>query len=680
MKKILLIVFGSVLGCGLIAQTIHKSTFKPINNVIDTHYKLNQNTGAVRTPEAAGDTVWVEDFGGGIPAGWTLSGANTADCPWKYTTVGSVGFFNGGNYPAAAPAMNSATAANGFLICDPDSANQNLYGQPSGSNYQYLDSYITTSAIDLTGQPSVRLEFEHSFRYNNSPDLEVSVSTDGLNWTDYTAQGNIAANQGSPDPVTFSMDVSSIIGGSATAYIKIGWSARVYYWMVDDIRLTVPPANDLVFKGNYYQTQRDTGTAQYYTRLPLSQAVLETIQFSANVENTGSAMQPNTKFTNGITTPAGFTQYTSNTLNTASGVTDSLIIANTFGFNDGVGMYSFSYATSSDSVDSNPNDNVLDTVTVEVTDSTYSRDRNAAGNFWYGAGSSFEIGPLFDVLDTVKATSVSIAVGENSVAGEAISIYIYDGSLTVPIASREFIILDSASIGSLVTYAIPEVLLLPGQYIVTYKTYSDQVFFRVSEFTSDPQTIFVDVSSSGTFGWTTSSPVVRLNVSDNLWVCDLSATALQTGNNTAVANATGGTAPFNYAWSNGTFASTATGLTSGASPGFEHTVTITDDSACISSATVNIVTGIIESGIDGDISLYPNPNNGDFQLDLANVVNGIYTISVKNIIGQNVYQNVINVMGNYNANVKLANMQNGIYFLEISNEDGDSSVIRFIVE
>ncbi|NEQ49464.1 MAG: hypothetical protein F6K11_04920, partial [Leptolyngbya sp. SIO3F4] len=41
------------------------------------------------------DTIWYEDFGNGFPAGWTLSGANSGDCPWVYSTDGSWGFWNG---------------------------------------------------------------------------------------------------------------------------------------------------------------------------------------------------------------------------------------------------------------------------------------------------------------------------------------------------------------------------------------------------------------------------------------------------------------------------------------------------------------------------------------------------------------------------------------------------------
>ena len=42
--------------------------------------------------------------------------------------------------------------------------------------YQYLNSYFTTSAISTLGYNNVSLEFEHSFRFNNSINLEVMIS------------------------------------------------------------------------------------------------------------------------------------------------------------------------------------------------------------------------------------------------------------------------------------------------------------------------------------------------------------------------------------------------------------------------------------------------------------------------------------------------------------------------
>jgi hypothetical protein len=200
--------------------------------------------------------------------------------------------------------------------------------------------------------------------------------------------------------------------------------------------------------------------------------------------------------------------------------------------------------------------------------------------------------------------------------------------------------------------------------------------FRRSSFSSDPLTCFVDVDGSGTFGWTTAMPVVRLNVSTNLHVCDLEATAFQTANNAAMATYTGGIGNVSFLWSNGA----TTAAISGVASEMDYTVTVTDDTACTSSANVRVITGLIETGIEGSVSVYPNPNNGDFQLNLENVFAGTYTIAVRNILGQTVYQNVVNVNGNYNGLISISNLESGIYFIDLSNTNGEKSIIKFIVE
>ena len=180
MKRILLLT--TILLTGVIFA---QDNFEDCNNTS----KIIKND--FRSDKSA-VVIWEEDFGGGFPSGWSSysnntgagnSGSlpgNTAECPWKYTTVGSWGYWNTNQGQSAAPPINSTTSSNGFLISDIDSANHWNAGQPSGNTYYYLESYFTTSAIDLTGFPNVSLEFEHSFRFNNSINLEVSISTDSL--------------------------------------------------------------------------------------------------------------------------------------------------------------------------------------------------------------------------------------------------------------------------------------------------------------------------------------------------------------------------------------------------------------------------------------------------------------------------------------------------------------------
>ena len=678
MRKKILFVFGVLLGTSLMAQNHQISPNNLVGEEIES--LVNSRSGvntknSFRAQRAKGDVVWLEDFSNGMPNDWVLGGADKDDCPWKFSKEGSKGPHNGNFYPDAAPGIRSETAANGFLICDVDSANNALYGS-STSKYKKLESYFTTSAIDLTNTPLVRLEFEQFFWFVDPTELTVSVSTDGISWEDYTARGNVLSNKLSGNPATFSVDVSSVIGGASTAYIRIGWATYAFFWIIDDLRLVAAPKNDLTLNSTYYETLEDDEVLTYYSKIPLSQAVKDTIKFNGVINNTGLLEQPNTKLENIITGPSGIANnFSSDAINLSPATIDTLSISTPFTFTEGKGNYSFVLSTKSDSVDHTPLDNILETVFVEVTDSTYARDRGALGNHTFGPGTSFEIGPIFNIYDTVKATSVSIEVGDESVVGEPISIYIYDQSRTM-IAFREFVNLTENAVANLTTYSIPEVVLIPGKYLVTYKTYSDRVTTKRSNFSADPLTVFGRISGTEEWLFTRNVPVVRLNVSNDLLICNLQVDAFQSGSNSALATATNGTEPYTYLWSNSENTALASTLVSGQT----HTVTVTDANGCEVIADVDITTGITEVEIEGDITLYPNPNNGEFQLGLSNVESGIYNISVKNIVGQVVYQNQINVSTNYNENIKVPNILRGVYFMEVLNNKGKSRTIKFIVK
>ncbi|SVC14276.1 uncharacterized protein METZ01_LOCUS267130, partial [marine metagenome] len=214
--------------------------------------------------------IWSEDFGNGFPSGWSSysnnSAGGVATSPWKHSFQGSWGYWNANQGQSASAPINSTTASNGFLISDPDSANHWNYGQPSGSTYEYMESYFTTSAIDLSNYPNVSLEFEQLFRFNNSVALKVSVSTDSLMWTDYNVQGNATNNTQSPDPQYISLNISAIAGNSPTVYIRIGWEARVYYWMIDDMQIVETPDHKLkLTETNYggWETNSPTTTNSF---------------------------------------------------------------------------------------------------------------------------------------------------------------------------------------------------------------------------------------------------------------------------------------------------------------------------------------------------------------------------------------------------------------------------------
>ena len=657
---------------------------------------------------AAQGTVWFsETFGMGLAGdgtngAWTTNGtvANATpdpDAVWEYrgpsttpdNTIGSRGQWSGTQDPVASP-----TAANGFFIFDSDYLDTKGTGAGNGDAITPHKSWLISPTFSTVGSNSVTINFTTYFRRFQGT-CYVLLSTDnGSTWGDSVVvfDADWAVNDASATDLVIN-EAIPFLENQATAKIAFFFDGETesnvngsgyYFAMVDDVVLSDLADNDLVIGNVNYQSGYDTAWNAYYSQVPAVFASYDSVQFSGWATNQGGVAQENVKFNN-VVSYNGAMQTTMSSpagLNQAVGASDSLVADGWFKFDQGVGEYSWAYSVSSDSTDDVPSNNMKDTVFVSLTDSTYARDAGATGNFWYGAGNTYEIGVSFDVYETVQATSVSVAVGASSTAGSSISVYIYDLStdLSTPLTSSEFHVLDAATVGDLVSYEVPGVLLTPGTYLVTYKTYTDDVYFRVSDYDGNQGMAYVDQNGAAAWGWTTSIPAVRLNVSTDLYVCDLMATAVQTGNNSALVSYTGTAGGETILWDNGETTAAVTNLTSAVGVGMPHTVTVTDDSNCVSTATVNIVSGLVEAGIEGDVSISPNPNNGNFQLNLENVAAGKYTLLVKNSIGQEVYNNVVSVNGNYNGTVSLSNLESGFYFMDITNAKGEKSVINFIVK
>ena len=255
--------------------------------------------------------IWEEDFSNGFPQDWSRYTSNTQGgisiCDWKHSYVGSWGYWNTNQGTSAAAAINSTTAANGFLISDTDSANHHTYGQPSGTTYQYIESSFTTSAIDLSLYPAVSLEFEHLFRYNNFGNSSfvpptVSVSSDSINWTSYLVNNGVANNTQSADPTYEMINITAVAGGQSTVYLRFEWTSRCYYWMIDDIRLIETPPNvvtmqDEVIGGywldytNYSGNGLNVMVGLDYAVTPLSQLANHPYAIEALFINEGGASQ-----------------------------------------------------------------------------------------------------------------------------------------------------------------------------------------------------------------------------------------------------------------------------------------------------------------------------------------------------------------------------------------------------
>jgi hypothetical protein len=78
-----------------------------------------------------------------------------------------------------------------------------------------------------------------------------------------------------------------------------------------------------------------------------------------------------------------------------------------------------------------------------------------------------------------------------------------------------------------------------------------------------------------------------------------------------------------------------------------------------------IVTGIDENLVNADVVLYPNPNNGNFTVNIPVEVQNAYQVEVVNMTGQVVYREAGLSTPIWNVNMPQAD---GIYVVRIIGE------------
>ena len=95
----------------------------------------------------------------------------------------------------------------------------------------------------------------------------------------------------------------------------------------------------------------------------------------------------------------------------------------------------------------------------------------------------------------------------------------------------------------------------------------------------------------------------------------------------------------------------------------------------VCETTVTLL-GLNEFDLDS-FSVYPNPNNGEFNVKLNSSSGNKINISVYDIRGRRVFDNIYNNSSNFNKVVNLNNGQSGIYILKV--DDGERSGTKKII-
>ena len=134
-------------------------------------------------------------------------------------------------------------------------------------------------------------------------------------------------------------------------------------------------------------------------------------------------------------------------------------------------------------------------------------------------------------------------------------------------------------------------------------------------------------------------------------------------------NATGGALPYTYIWNNGETTQTITNLCKA-----PYKVTVTDANGC-QTANDNIVIPFCKSSVPVNkfsseiISLYPNPASTEIKININDIIEESFEVSIINVVGKTVSQLSNSNLNSNNIKIDVSNFEEGIYYIRIKYKE-----------
>ena len=333
-------------------------------------------------------------------------------------------------------AMASSTASDGFAVF-------NGIQYLLSANVDFQDAAIELNdTLDLSNYPSVTLEFEQMYRAFNYDKTFVELSTDfGSTWTSIELNDQVTTNDPAIQELV-GINISSYVGGQQGVKIRFRWTSDSdddsfgsgYAWLIDDLKVTVPPENDIQNVSSWIFGENSGGAE--YGRTPISQ--LEQNYFiGSSVYNYGSIDQTNVVSNGNFSGP---TTITSSTTGSIIQSDSTKVIESLNPVNFSVGNYTGSVTVTSmgDTLGSGNFDDNTYLRNFEITNDIYSLDGlgnhpadyeaigSLGSNSWADASDGLVCGTFYPIRQEEILNSVRAYITGSTVAQSEVILYILD--------------------------------------------------------------------------------------------------------------------------------------------------------------------------------------------------------------------------------------------------------------
>ncbi|MFH0761963.1 MAG: T9SS type A sorting domain-containing protein [Bacteroidota bacterium] len=392
---------------------------------------LSTAVSVAQTPgtKGGGDVFFYETFNWGNPndpKGWTAPEGyyfiDTYDYGynWVWWPAG-LGFVD--RYTQDPP-LNSTSKDDGCLALFLEQYNQ------GGLLELSVDNYVVFPPFDLSTRSSVVVSFETHFMAYSQCNMYLEISTD--NWA-HSARYDVSFGCSHKDrpldmapgvPALYQANITDVAAGISNVLMRIYWTnTRLYYWAIDDFKLSEAYSNNL--KLNYIQMEWDDNdentVMSWIYNIPKSQldGVGGFMNFQSSAYNFGINDQEDTYLDLDIT-KNGTSVFHKTTTPADIWIleTDTVDIPDKYSPAD-FGHYKINWEFKAAAADDFPVDNSRESF-FNVTDSVYSRSDNTSELSWSMSKEAYTttatenlnhyFGSIFPIFGDCEVNSISVFI------------------------------------------------------------------------------------------------------------------------------------------------------------------------------------------------------------------------------------------------------------------------------